>query len=339
VHSLHGFPRTAASPPPVMLAGLRAIRCGLPPVTRITTVTALSSSSLNQRIVPRRHSSSIQNQDKAASDKALEVNREIIEEHAKNSDTIEVFGSTSVKYSDDDYNMAHPIWANEYIYRVKTTHKQPKGIVDTLALATVTAMRFNFDWMSGWMFGTPNTTKALRRVVFLETVAGVPGSIAGILRHLASLRRMRRDNGWIHTLFEEAENERMHLLTYLELKKPTKLFRTVVWITQGIFYNFFFLAYLVSPRFCHRIVGYLEEQAVITYTHILHLIDHDVGDLGTWKTAPAPGIAVSYWKLPKDATLRDVVAVTRADESHHRDVNHAFASMQPTDPNPFKPGF
>ena len=29
------------------------------------------------------------------------------------------------------------------------------------------------------------------------------------LRHMRSLRSMRRDNGWIHTLLEEAENERM----------------------------------------------------------------------------------------------------------------------------------
>ena len=28
---------------------------------------------------------------------------------------------------------------------------------------------------------------------------------------------MRRDYGWIHTLLSEAENERMHLLTFLEL--------------------------------------------------------------------------------------------------------------------------
>lgn len=45
---------------------------------------------------------------------------------------------------------------------------------------------------------------------------------------------MRRDHGWIHTLFEEAENERMHLLIYMTLKQPSPIFRSVVWITQGI---------------------------------------------------------------------------------------------------------
>ena len=46
--------------------------------------------------------------------------------------------------------------------------------------------------------------KWLLRIVFLETVAGVPGMVAGMLRHMRSLRRMERDRGWIHTLLEEA---------------------------------------------------------------------------------------------------------------------------------------
>jgi threonyl-tRNA synthetase len=50
-------------------------------------------------------------------------------------------------------------------------------------------------------------------------------------------------------LQEEAENERMHLLTALQLKQPGKLFKAAVWVTQGIFFNFFFAAYLVSPRY------------------------------------------------------------------------------------------
>jgi hypothetical protein len=28
-----------------------------------------------------------------------------------------------------------------------------KNFIDKLAVAIITAMRFNFDWMSGWMFG------------------------------------------------------------------------------------------------------------------------------------------------------------------------------------------
>lgn len=51
----------------------------------------------------------------------------------------------------------------------------------------------------------------MQRILFLESIAGVPGMVAGALRHLHSLRLMRRDGGWIHTLLEEAENERCAL--------------------------------------------------------------------------------------------------------------------------------
>ena len=60
----------------------------------------------------------------------------------------------------------------------------------------------------------------MTRFLFLETVAGVPGMVGAMLRHLRSLRTMRRDNGWINTLLEEAENERMHLLTFMQMKNP-----------------------------------------------------------------------------------------------------------------------
>jgi hypothetical protein len=279
--------------------------------------------------------------DEARAQSALETKNQEIREHAKAmspSDPHQIYGVPSVDFG-KDYNLPHPIWQNEYIWRIEKTHLAPNGVLDKLAHLVVSAMKFNFDWMSGWMFGQKTRAKALNRIVFLETVAGVPGSIAGILRHLASLRRMRRDHGWIHTLFEEAENERMHLLTYLELKKPSPFFRGVVFITQGIFYNFFWVAYMLSPRFCHRLVGYIEEQAVHTYTTILKEIDDGKSDLAKWRSTPAPEIAKAYWKMAENATMRDVIAVTRADEAHHRDVNHSFASMQSTDPNPFKPGF
>jgi ubiquinol oxidase len=90
---------------------------------------------------------------------------------------------------------------------------------------------------------------------------------------------------------------------------------------QWAFYLFFFALYLVSPKTAHRVVGYFEEEAVISYTHYLAEIDE-----GRSPNVPAPAIAKRYWGLPDDATLRDVVLVVRADEAHHRDVNHGFAN-------------
>lgn len=91
-----------------------------------------------------------------------------------------------------------------------------------------------------------------------------PSQAGAMVRHFTSLRSMRRDNGWIHTLLEEAENERMHLLTFLHLKKPGPLMRAAVLVTQGVFFNSYLVLYMLSPRLCHRAVGYLEEEAVAT---------------------------------------------------------------------------
>jgi len=128
---------------------------------------------------------------------------------------------------------------------------------------------------------------------------------------------MKRDGGWINTLMAEAENERMHLLTFLTVRQPGPFMKAMVFLTQGIFFNFFWVSYLISPKFCHRLVGYLEEEAVVTYTHILREMEHG-GELKAWKTTPAPDIAKKYWNLADDASLADVVVHVRADEAHHR---------------------
>jgi hypothetical protein len=131
---------------------------------------------------------------------------------------------------------------------------------DRLAYTMVSITRRIFDIGTG--YGPNNMTEAkwLNRIIFLETVAAIPGMVAGAVRHLHSLRLMKRDNGWIHTMLEEAENERMHLLTFIQLKQPGVLFRSAVLVAQGVLYNLFFASYLLSPKTVHRFVGHLEEQ-------------------------------------------------------------------------------
>jgi hypothetical protein len=227
-------------------------------------------------------------------------------------------------------------WDLKDVAAVKRTHKPTEGAVDTMAWWTIKCARFGFDLFSGYLWGSITEKKVLRRVCFLETVAGVPGMVAGMLRHMTSLRRLKRDHGWIHTLLTEAENERMHLLTFLELRKPTIVFRCAVLITQGIFFNVFFLMYLCSPRFCHRLVGYLEEEAVHTYTEIIAEIDK--GKI--FQNIDAPKVAKAYWQLPADAKMRELFVAVRADEAEHKLVNHTFADMHAHGlhdrPNPFR---
>jgi len=150
---------------------------------------------------------------------------------------------------------------------------------------------------------------------------GVPGMVGGMLLHLRSLRRFEHSGGWIRALLEEAENERMHLMTFMEVAKPKWYERALVLAVQGVFFNAYFLGYLISPKFAHRVVGYLEEEAIHSYTE--YLKDLEAGKI---ENVPAPAIAIDYWQLPADATLKDVVIVVRSDEAHHRDVNH-FASV------------
>lgn len=117
---------------------------------------------------------------------------------------------------------------------------------------------------------------------------------------------------------------------------------------QGVFYNAFFLAYLTSPRTCHRFVGYLEEEAVITVSFALPVCAYQViltraqytraiadiedGKLPEFETMLAPDIALqyveapssktrtrtnpcySYWNMPKDSTMKDLLLYIRADE-------------------------
>jgi len=154
--------------------------------------------------------------------------------------------------------------------------------------------------------------KYTHHAVVLETVAAVPGMIAGMLRHLRSLRLMQRDFGWIGTLLEEAENERMHLLTWIQLVQPTFLERLLVILAQAVYAPFYFLLYICSPKAAHRFVGYLEEIAVEEYTAFLKAIDNKLIE-----NVPSPEIAKIYWNLSPNSTLRDVVLVVRADECLH----------------------
>lgn len=188
----------------------------------------------------------------------------------------------------------------------------PRDLSDRIAYGLTKLLRFFADTFFAKRYG--------HRAVILETVAAVPGMVGGMLNHMKSLRRMQDDRGWIKTLLEEAENERMHLMTFIAVAHPNAFERFLVIFAQGVFFNLFFVLYLFAPRTAHRMVGYFEEEAVVSYTQYLAEIDS-----GRMPNPPAPKLAIDYWGLPATATLRDVVIAVRADEAGHRDVNHEFA--------------
>lgn len=159
------------------------------------------------------------------------------------------------------------------------------------------------------------------RAVVLETVAAVPGMVGAMLIHFKCLRKQCNHNGWIKILLDEAENERMHLMTFIEIAKPNWLELTLIFVAQIIFSISFLFLYLISSETAHRLVGYFEEEAIISYSLYLKEIDN-----GTIENVPAPKVAIEYWRLPLDATLREVVIAVRNDEAGHRDANHNFAN-------------
>jgi ubiquinol oxidase len=196
----------------------------------------------------------------------------------------------------------------------KISHFQALNFSDYFALSCTKFLRFFADTFFAGRYG--------HRAVVLETVAAVPGMVGGALQHLKSLRSMKSDDGWIKVLLDEAENERMHLMTFIEIAKPNAFERLMIVVAQGLFYNLFFLLYLFSAKTAHRLVGYFEEEAVYSYSEYLNGVEN-----GKYENIAAPQIAINYWNLGQDARLSDVIMAVRNDEMNHRDVNHHFATL------------
>jgi ubiquinol oxidase len=201
-------------------------------------------------------------------------------------------------------------------------HHKPENLSDRIALGFTKLLRFIADTFFKKKYG--------HRAVVLETVAAVPGMVGGMLIHLKSLRRIKEDKGWIKTLLDEAENERMHLMTFINIAQPTLFERFLIMFAQFIFIVLYLFIYLISPRTAHRIVGYFEEEAVISYSQYLKEVED-----GKIENVKAPKIAIDYWNLPLNSTLKDVIKVVRDDEAGHRDVNHSYANIlnKKEDPN------
>ena len=199
-------------------------------------------------------------------------------------------------------------------------HHKPQDLSDKIAFAFTKFLRLLADTFFKKKYG--------HRAVVLETVAAVPGMVAGMLLHLKSLRKMQDDKGWIKILLDEAANERMHLMTFIKIAKPTFVERLIIMFAQFIFILMYLFIYLISQKTAHRIVGYFEEEAVISYTEYLNEIEE-----GKIENIKAPEIAINYWNLPLNSRLKDVVKVIRDDEAGHRDVNHSFADILNTKKN------
>ena len=189
-----------------------------------------------------------------------------------------------------------------------------RNISNSFAKAQTLFFRFLADKFFSRRYG--------HRAVVLETIAGVPGMVAGMWIHLKSLRQMRTGYGpMIRELLAEAENERMHLMFFIEIAKPNILERWLILAAQAIFWNYYFILYVCSPKTAHLMVHYFEEEAVKSYTSYLELVDS-----GVVENVPAPSLAIEYYKLSPDARLSDLIRCVRADEQRHAIANEGFAN-------------
>ena len=190
--------------------------------------------------------------------------------------------------------------------------KQMK-IRNALAMGMTKFFRFFADTFFAKRYG--------HRAVVLETVAGVPGMVAGMWLHFKSLRKMKTGFGPdIREMLAEAENERMHLMFFIAIAKPNFFERLLVVLAQIIFMVFYFIIYVISYRLAHRMIAYFEEEAVRSYTDYLAMVEN-----GEVENVPAPQLAIDYYKMKKNARLSDLIRCVRADEEHHSKVNHRYA--------------
>jgi ubiquinol oxidase len=188
-----------------------------------------------------------------------------------------------------------------------------QNISDTFALSMTKFFRIIADTFFAKRYG--------HRAVVLETVAGVPGMVAGVWMHFKSLRVMKAGYGeQIREMLAEAENERMHLMFFIEIAKPNYFERFIVLFAQVIFGLFYLFIYIFFTRTAHRMIGYFEDEAVKSYTEYLELVES-----GKIENIQAPKLAINYYKLGTDAKLSDLIRCVRADEEHHSETNHNYA--------------
>ena len=188
-----------------------------------------------------------------------------------------------------------------------------ENISDTFALSMTKFFRFIADTFFAKRYG--------HRAVVLETVAGVPGMVAGVWMHFKSLRKMKVGYGeQIREMLAEAENERMHLMFFIEIAKPNYFERFIVLFSQMIFGLFYLFMYVFFTRTAHRMIGYFEDEAVKSYTEYLEMVES-----GKVENIPAPKLAISYYGIGSDSKLSDLIRCVRADEEHHSVTNHNYA--------------
>lgn len=236
------------------------------------------------------------------------------------------------------YTLRNKIWSDDELEDVLKTAKQhyePQTIGQHLQYGILRGAYNIFNFVTRFDKSDPTPQSMKIRLILLESIAGVPPFIVAGYRHFRSLRNLSYDGGRIYTHLEEAENERMHLVSCMQVFEAGALMKASVYGAQFVLTPFCWFFCLVSPRSMNRFVGYLEELACETYSTVLSKVNDPSTKLyAAWHETSAPPVAIEYWQLPENATWPDVLRYIYADETNHRDINHTFADISVNARNP-----
>merc|ERR1719230_1902739 len=153
----------------------------------------------------------------------------------KASDDASMTRPTFGSIADHSWRQQNHIWTEDEVReRMQTSDLKhvPQNASDVALQKMVRVAYHAFNFMTGYNHEDPPTKAIGYRLIILESVAGVPGMLGGMMRHFRSLRRLERDHGFIFTLLEEAENERMHLIVCMSFFEAGPVTRTVVQLAQ-----------------------------------------------------------------------------------------------------------
>eukprot|EP00887_Chlorella_sp_A99_P000819 scaffold5.g819.t1 len=222
----------------------------------------------------------------------------------------------------------------EYLASIQPSHRNPAAWFEMvawywhLAVAALVSLLTNT-----WTTDSLTETTATWRMLFFCAAGQAGGAVAALANHASSVLRNRPDNGWVHTCLANAECARVHGGILAMAARPSLPMRVLGLALQVALFFQFLPIYLLSPSVFHAYCGYRAEEQMFNYSQALKLID--TGRFRRWRGAHAPPLALSYYGLAPEASLRDALLRMRADEACIHHVDFTFASLTPGSRNPF----
>ena len=198
--------------------------------------------------------------------------------------------------------------------------RAPKIFSDFVALYIAKTFRFSAKKVFAKYF--------IYYLLFLETFARSSSAAASQWIHLKCLQKVKYDRDWIKILTNQAENERIHLITIIEIIQPKLFVRLLIIFGQITYQILYLFLYIIFPRTAHRFIGYSREESARDYNNYLEHLENDVS-----LNINASQISIKHWNLDSKAKLIDVVKLISKDKMNHATINHKVADTIDEDKN------